>query len=175
MRTSIVQKNQVSEPVIALIKRLVSMVPWPDRRLAQADVTLSLLNGMPRAAEDTFGWGRSVVKQGMEERQKGKPAKGNIANRHRKRIEEKLPHLKQDIQLLFDPHSQADARLSTTLRYLNPSASAVRKTLLDNGYTESELPTTRTISNLLNRLGYRLRSVVKAKPQKKNPGNRSDF
>ena len=55
MRTSIVQKNQVSEPVIALIKRLVSMVPWPDRRLAQADVTLSLLNGMPRAAEDTFG------------------------------------------------------------------------------------------------------------------------
>ena len=35
------------------------------------------------------------------------------------------------------------------------------------GYSDEELPTERTISNILNRLGYTLKRVLKTKPQKK--------
>ena len=34
------------------------------------------------------------------------------------------------------------------------------------GYTDAQLPSVRTIASKLNRLGFRLRTVVKSRPQK---------
>jgi hypothetical protein len=39
--------------------------------------------------------------------------------------------------------------------------------LLEKGWSEEELPAVRTISNILNRQDYRLRTVAKVKVQKK--------
>src|SRR6266699_2637741 len=39
--------------------------------------------------------------------------------------------------------------------------------LREQGYSEAQLPSPSTMAEVLNRLGYRLRRVVKAKPQKK--------
>jgi len=39
--------------------------------------------------------------------------------------------------------------------------------LRGQGYSEEQLPSPSTMAEVLNRLGYRLRRVVKAKPQKK--------
>jgi len=167
MRKSVVAQTALSEPLILLLNRLVKLIPWPVRRQAKADIVETLLNGKVRAAEDAFGWARGGVSVGMEELKSGVPHADNIATRKKKSTVEKFPQIKEDIHRLFDAQSQADPHLRTTLRYLNASASAVRSALVENGYPDSELPTERTISNLLNSMGFRLRTVQKAKAQKK--------
>lgn len=167
MKISQVKKNDLSQEEIMLLKRIVKMVPWPERRKAKADIVETLLGGHIRAAEDVFGWGRKGTAIGSEERKSGIIHVDNIKNRRRLLTEEKFPKIEQDIRNLFDSQSQADSRLNTTLRYLNASAATVRQALVDAGYPSKNLPTERTINNLLNRMGYRLRTVQKAKPQKK--------
>lgn len=167
MSYSMLKKKGLDKAAILLLKRLVKQVPWPDRRLAKADIVSTLLNGKSRAAEDVFGWGRGTLEIGMNERMSGKRHLDDIGNRKKPTTEERLPSIEQDIRSLFESKSQADARLGTTLRYLNASASSVRGALIEHGYSEDELPTVRTVSNMLNRMGFRLRAVQKAKPQKK--------
>jgi hypothetical protein len=72
-----------------------------------------------------------------------------------------------EIQAIMEPHSQSEASLRTTLLYSNITAKAVHEALIQNGWSEQFLPTERTISNLLNRQDYRLRTVAKSKVQKK--------
>ena len=167
MGISALAKSGLNEDVVSVLKQVVNKVPWPERRLAKADVVIKLLDGKARLAESIFGWARGSIEIGISERLTGKRHIGNIENRKKPSTEEKFPNIERDIRSLFDEQSQADSRLGTTLRYLNASASNVREALIGLGYSEDELPTTRTISNLLNRMGFRLRSVQKAKPQKK--------
>jgi hypothetical protein len=42
--------------MVGLISRLVGMIPWPERRCAMGDVTLALLDGKHRVAEQVLGW-----------------------------------------------------------------------------------------------------------------------
>ena len=66
MKTSTLSQNGVSSQVVDLIARLVDLIPWPLRRSAMGDVTVSLLNSKARVAEDVFGWNRSTVEVGNE-------------------------------------------------------------------------------------------------------------
>lgn len=167
MNVSVVSRKGLDEVTLDLLQRLVGKIPWPLDRQAKADIVATLLDGRLRLAEEIFGWGRESLEVGMEELRTGIICEADTSTRRKPRAEEKLPNLEQDIHDLFDSQSQADSRLGTTLRYLNASAAAVRKALLSKGYSDAELPSVRTISNLLNRMGYRLRTVIKAKPQKK--------
>jgi hypothetical protein len=47
------------------------------------------------------------------------------------------------------------------------TAKVVYDALVEKGWAVESLPTVRTISNILNRQGYRLRTVAKTKVQKK--------
>ena len=47
------------------------------------------------------------------------------------------------------------------------TAQSVYDALVANGWSKESLPTVRTISNILNRNEYRLRTVAKTKVQKK--------
>lgn len=167
MRVSIAEKNHLSKELISLLDRIVQKVPWPQRRQVKADIVDTMLDGEIRAAEDIFGWGRNGIAIGREEYQRGQKHEDKIAARRKPSTEEKFPDIERDIHLLFDSKSQADSHLSTTLRYLNASAANVRETLIENGYSDVELPTERTINSLLNRMGFRLHAVQKSKPQKK--------
>jgi ABC-type uncharacterized transport system ATPase subunit len=73
------------------------------------------------------------------------------------------------MKLLADLQTQADPSMkSGTLTYTRITAKRMRKALIEEkGYTDEELPSEVTISNILNRLGYNLKRVQKAKPQKK--------
>jgi Rhodopirellula transposase. len=71
------------------------------------------------------------------------------------KVEEDNPQLLRDIERLLEPHSESDSHLRTTLLHTHFTAKAVRNALLDNGYTEDELPAERTFCDLLNRQGYR--------------------
>ena len=53
------------------------------------------------------------------------------------------------------------------MTYTRLTAKAALEALREQGYSEAQLPSPSTMAEVLNRMGYRLRKVVKAKPQKK--------
>jgi hypothetical protein len=167
MKTSTLEKNGVPEGVVETVSLIVARVPWPERRLAMAEVTQRLLDGKPRIAEYVFGWSRETVKVGLKELRTGVTQVDDLSKRRKPKTEEKYPQLVEDIRVLLEPHSQAESHLRTTLAYTHVTAKAVRAALLEKGWPEEKLPKARTISNILNRMDYRLRRVTKTKVQKK--------
>ena len=168
MKTSILNRNGISLQVINLIGRLIDLIPWPQRRSAMGDAALSLLDGKARVAKDVFGWNRGTVELGMNELRTGILCVNNISNRRRLKAEEKTPQLLADILEIMAPHSQAESHLRTTLLYTNLTPKAVYGALLEKGWNGEDLPTIQTISNMLDRHGYRLKVVEKSKVQKKS-------
>ena len=69
----------------------------------------------------------------------------------------------------FEPRSQADPKFQTPLAFTRMTAKAVRQRLLASSKgTGRRIPAERTLHDILNRLGYRLRRVRKTRPQKKS-------
>jgi len=131
------------------------------------DVVISILDGKSRVAEDVFGWSRRTIELGMNEFRSKILCINDLSNRRKPKAEEKKPKLLTDIVEIMEPQSQSESRLRTTLLYTNMTAKAVYKALLRKGWSKEELPTLQTIANILNRHGYRLRTVENTKVQKK--------
>ena len=167
MKTSTLERNGVYLEIAALLGRLVSLIPWPTRRLAMGDVTITVLDGKPRVAEDEFGWSRTAVTTGINECHSGIVCVNDLSERRKPKLEQKNPKLLEDIRRIMEPFSHADPQLRTTLLYSNITAQSVYDALVEAGWKPEELPTIRTISNILNRHDYRLRTVAKTKVQKK--------
>lgn len=85
----------------------------------------------------------------------------------RKRWEEHHPEAAQALRQLADAHAQQDPTCRTRLTYTRLTAQAALQGLREQGYGDDQLPSASTMAEVLNRMGYRLRKVVKAKPQKK--------
>jgi hypothetical protein len=164
----------MAEPITPEIKHLLQeaarKLTGPRKRAFMAETTLKLCQGKPRLAETMFGWSRGAVEVGLHELRSGITCLDNYQARGNHRIEVKQPELERAIHELVGQHSQADPRLKTQFAYTRISAERVRRALIEqNGYADEDLPTVRTISTVLNRMGYRLQSVQKTKPQKKIP------
>ncbi len=139
-----------------------------ERRLFMARVVQSLGAGGQRRAAREFGWDRETIRKGMHELESGYTCLDGYAGRGRKRAEERLPRLLDDIRAIVAEQSQADPRLESQRLYTRLSAAEVRQQLMvQKGYTDAELPCQETIRVKLNALGYRLRRVQKSVPQKK--------
>ena len=167
MKTSTLVQNGVSGEIVGLISRLINLIPWPMRRHAMGDVALTLLDGKHRVAEDVFGWSRSAVEVGIKEFQTGFSCVNDISARRKPKTEEKSPELLAEIHTIMEPDSEAESHLRTTFLYTNMTARSVYNALVEKGWSEETLPSVRTISNILNRQDYRLRTVAKTKVQKK--------
>jgi Rhodopirellula transposase DDE domain len=137
------------------------------RRSFQAEVAVELCSGNARQAERRFGWGRETVEKGLQERQTGLRCLEHFAARGRQRSEDKHPQLAADIRAIVEPHTHADPELKSSRRYTNLSAAEVRTALIAKGYPASELPSERTMRDILNRMNYRLKRLQKGKPLKK--------
>jgi len=158
---------------IATIRAAAKRLTGVRRREFQAQVALEYCGGNTRRSEAVFGWGRETVRTGLGELRSGIQCRGNFSARGRHRTEEKLPYLEEDIRSLVDPQSQVDPKFQSPFAYTRMTAKAVREALIEHkDYASEELPDERTFRRLLNRLGYRMRRVQKAKPLKKNQGNR---
>ncbi len=59
------------------------------------------------------------------------------------------------------------AEFQSSRRYTNLSAAEVRAALIEKGHAEAELPSERTLRDVLNRMNYRLKRIQKGKPLKK--------
>jgi hypothetical protein len=153
----------------ALIQSGARRLTGYQRRLFQAEVAIELCGGSARHAERRFGWGRDTVEKGLNELQHGVRCLENFAARGRQRSEQKDPQLAADIRAIVEPHTHADPELKSPRRYTNLSAAEVRHALIATGYSEEQLPSERTMRDILNRMNYRLKRIQKGKPLKKTP------
>ncbi len=138
------------------------------KRLFMARVVNSLGRGGMSFAQKELGWNEGAIRKGKHELRTGIECLDAMNLRGRKKAEEQLPKLLDDIKEIVDSQSQTDATFQTNRLYTRLSANEVRKQLiLQKGYQDKELPTAKTIGNKLNHLGYHLKPVVKSKPKKK--------
>lgn len=84
-----------------------------------------------------------------------------------KRWEEKQPKAALLLRQIAESHSQQDPTFKTSLAYTRLTAASALEQLKKQGFSEEQLPSASTMAQVLNQMGYRLRKVVKAKPQKK--------
>jgi len=152
----------------ALLRAAAKRLKGYQRRLFMAEVATELCDGSARQAERRFGWGRQTINKGLHELRQGIRCLENFAARGSQRSEDKNPQLAADIRVLVEPHTQADPELKSPRRYTNLSAAEVLRALQqDKGYATTDLPSERTMRDILNRLGYRLKRIQKGKPLKK--------
>lgn len=151
----------------ALLVSAAKRLKGSQRRGFQAEVCTKLCSGSPRKAEQHFGWGRETVAQGLREQSGEVEVVQLTSRRGRQRSEDVNPQLAIDIRLIVEPHTQSDPELKSSRQYTNLSAGEVRQELLEKGYSDEELPSERTLRDILNRMNYRLKRIQKGKPLKK--------
>jgi hypothetical protein len=151
-----------------LIRSAARRLKGRQRRLFQAEVADALCQGSPRAAERRFGWSRATVAVGQHEDRSGIRCVENFPARGKPPLEVKDPQLAADVRAIVEPHTQADPELKSSRRYTNLSAREVIQALRSQkGYSDDRLPSERSVRDILNRLGYRIKRIQKAKPLKK--------
>ena len=158
-----------SERLEALVLRGAERLTGHQRRLFIAEVAVEMCAGNPRRAERRFGWGRETVAKGLRELRQGVRCLEDFAARGRPRWEDKNPRLAADIRAIVEPRTQADPELKSARRYSNISAAEVLEALLTKGYAKEQLPSERTLRDILNRMNYRLKRIQKGRPLKKTP------
>ena len=166
--TTLKSRPSFSPSSIADLRLAASNMTGPRRRAFEAEMTIKYCEGNPLMAEAVFGWGRQTVALGLAERRTGIICLGaQSACSGRKRWEEQHPPAAQALRQLAEAHAQQDPTFRTSLAYTRLTAQAALKALTEQGYRADQVPSPTTIAEVLNRLGFRLRKVVKAKPQKK--------
>ena len=153
-----------------LLRSAACRLTGHQRRLFEAEVADALCQGSPRAAERRFGFCRDTVATGQHEARSGIRCVEDFVARGKLPAEVQDPQLAADIRCLVEPHTLADPEMQSARRYTNLSAREVLEALqMQQGYSADRLPCERSMRDILNRLGYRLRRIQKAKPLKKLP------
>jgi hypothetical protein len=161
-------RPSLSPSQITELRLAASKMTGSKRRAFEAEMTLKYCDGNPLMAATVFGWGRQTVALGLAEQRTGIRCLGaQSAFSGRKRWEEHHPQAAQALRHVADAHVQQDPTFRTSLTYTRLTAQAALHALRDQGYRAEQLPSPSTMAEVLNRLGFRLRRVVKAKPQKK--------
>lgn len=137
------------------------------RREFQAEMAVKYCDSSPRKAESVFGWGRRAVVTGLGELRTGIRCLDHEGSGGRPKTEDKSPQFVEALRRLVDPNSQTDPTFETTLAFTRVTAQAVHEALQADATLAPWVPCRQTVGSMLNRLGYRLRPVIKARPQKK--------
>lgn len=72
------------------------------------------------------------------------------------------------LRQLVEAHAQQAPTFRTPLASTRLTAQGALEALRAQGYAEDHLPSPSTMAEVLNRMGFRLRTGRKAKPQKKS-------
>jgi len=158
----------LSQSVIEDLKLAASKMQGACRRAFLAEMALKYYRGSPGLTEIALGWGRDSIKLGLAEKRSGLVCiGGQSAWSGNKRWEEKHPDTAQALWLLAESHAQQDPTFKSTIAFTRLTSARAIKELRAQGYGAEQLPAPSSMAVILNRNGYRLRKVVKAKPQKK--------
>ena len=161
--------EELTAKFIETIRHAARDLTGSKRRAFEARVSLDYLCGDPRLTETVFGWSRHTVAKGIRELSSGQII-ADAPRASKPKTEDASPQLARDIVELVEPDSQTDPKFQGLFKYTRLTAKAVHEKLIEHkNYSSEELPHETTISNMLDRLGYKMRRVLKAKPQKKSP------
>lgn len=160
----------LSKQYIATLKDAAKKLTGEKRRAFEAQVTLDYFDAKAYLAEQAIGWDRKTIALGLNELRTGIVCVDNFKARGNKKTEVKNPQMEVDIVALAEPQSQTDPKFQTLFKYTRITAKGMRIALIiEKNWTDKDLPCEKTIGTILNRLGYCLRRVQKAKPLKKIP------
>ena len=159
----------LSASQMADLRLAASQMTGPTRRALQAEMTLKYCQGHPLQAATVFGWGRHTVALGLSERRTGIMGLGaQAACSGRKRWEDQHPEVAAVLRQLAKAHAQQDPTFRPTLASTRLTVKAALEALAAQGESAEPWPSPSTMAAVRNRLGFRVRQVVKAKPQKKS-------
>ena len=151
------------------IKLAASKMARVERRAFQAQMTVKYCAGSPRRAEALFGWSRAAVELGLHEKRTGIVClSARSAFSGRMLWEDKYPEVAAVLWEVAEGHAQQDPSFRGPLSYTRLTAAEALRQLRAQGFADEVLPSPSTMAEVLNRNGYRLRAVLKAKPQKKS-------
>jgi hypothetical protein len=160
--------KKMNEETKILIKDACKRLTGYKRRAYQAHITMKYFDESAYKAEREMGWGRECVAKGLNEARSGIRCVDNYQGRGIKKTEDIIPGIKEDIISIAEPQTQADPAMKSSLTYTRITGKALRKALIDEkGYNDEDLPCENTLINMLNRMGYNLKRVLKSKPVKK--------
>lgn len=170
MESSTQPETHLSSSQIADLCLAASKLRGVERRSFQAEMTLKYCKGSARLAERVFGWGRESVEVGLAEKRTGIVCIGAQAGYGgTKRWEERQPEAATALRELAEAHAQQDPTFQSSIAYTRLTAQEALAQLQQQGFVRAQLPAPSTMAVILNRMGYRLQAVVKAKPQKNFP------
>lgn len=162
-------EHQLSPSQIEDLRLASSKLLGATRRSFQAEMALKYCGGNARYTETVFGWGRNNVELGLAELRTGITCLGaQAAYSGRRCWEEDFPEAAETLRQIAETHAQQDPSFLTMIAYTRLTAAEAIQQLRLHGYPEEQIPAPSTMALILNRMGYRLRPVVKAKPQKKS-------
>lgn len=160
--------EQITPALKAALNEAKDKLKSSDRRQFMAKIVLSLGPGGQRRAQRELGWNRNTIIKGTKELNSGIVCIDNFSARGRRRSEDHLPHLLDDIKSIVEPVSQVDPTFRTDQTYCPLTAGEVRRRLIEEkNYSDQQLPKERTIRSKLNQLGFKPQKVAKSKPKKK--------
>ena len=164
MSEALLPHQQLSPDQIADIRLASSLMTGAKRRTFQGEIALKYCRGSARLSETVFGWKRQTVALGLAEKRSGITCVG--AHRGSKRWEEQQPEAAEALQQLAEAYAQQDPTFKSTIAYTRLTAAEALAQMSYQGFSKAQLPSPSTMAEVLNRMGYRLRKVVKAKPKK---------
>ena len=136
----------VSEAEKAMYVETAKQLKGQAKRLYMARVVKVLGPGGAWVASQEFGWDRNTIGKGTRELETGFICYDNYAARGRRRTEERLPELLNDLRAIAEQDSQTDPKFQSTRLYLRLSAATVRRQLIEQkGYSDEELPSIEII------------------------------
>jgi hypothetical protein len=160
--------QKINSQQIADLRLATAQMSGAKRRAFQAEMSEQYCAGNARQAERMFGWSRETVEVGLAERRTDVTCLGaQAAFSGRKRWEEQHPQAAAALRSLAEAQAQQDPTFRTSLAYTRLTAKAAVAALRAQGFSKEHVPAPSTMATILNRLGFRLRKVLKAKPQKK--------
>lgn len=163
-----IPRQILSPSQIEDLRLAVAKMHGAERRSFQAEIALKYCGGSARHAETIFGWGRESVEMGLGEKRTGIHClSARSAFCGNKSWEEKEREAAEALKKLAESHAQQDPTFHSLMAYTRLTAAEALRQLREKGFGEKQLPAPTTMARILNRMGYRLRKVVKAKPQKK--------
>ena len=150
------------------LRTAASKLNQGNRRRFAAKMALKYCNGSTRKTEELFGWSRDMVNTGLGELRTGIHCMGAQSNHSgNARWETLHPSAAKVLCEIAESHAQQDSSFTTEIAFTRLTAEEALNQLRQKGFGNEELPASGTMAKILNRLGYRLRPVVKSKPQKK--------
>jgi len=132
--------KSASEEEIDLWKSVASTLKGTQRRQFMAQVVNIMGRGGPSFAEEVLGWNRGTIRKGQLEVRSGQAIEDRFHERGRRRAEEHLPDLLQDISSIMAA-AQSESSLPIPGSHRLLSAKEIHRRLISEfDYTDAELP-----------------------------------